>query len=227
MSKIVGIDASLSSTAACVIEDGVDTFHVFTTTKLDNKWMKHAELFATLHPVQYTKSKAQFSSLEVAKLEDYRRNAYEVVDTLELEEGDQVFMEGYAARAKGNIVDLVTFGTFLRSRIINTGAHLTIVTPMGLKKSWAELIYPKDAKGIARNYELRPNSKGEMLGIAGGSFQKHQMILGLYEMEGTSKFKKEMEMHRDDIMPLKNIPKPFDDCVDAYAAAVLGKERLI
>ena len=63
----------------------------------------------------------------------------------------------------------------------------------------------------------------EMVGIAGGSFKKHQMMLGLYEMEDNSMFKRELELYRDEIMPLKAIPSPFDDCVDAFAAAYLGK----
>ena len=222
MDRHIGLDPSLSSTAVCDMTSGQpDEFHVFTTVDLKNKWMKHAELFASLYPVQYN-SKGSYSDTEVNKLNDFRKNAYEIIDTINCGPGDHVYMEGYASRAKGNIIDLVVFGTFVRERIVDSGAELHIITPMALKKNWAEAIYPKDKKGVARNNELKANSKGEMIGIAGGSFKKHQMMLGLYEMEEDSVFKKEMEMHRAEIMPLKGIPKPFDDCVDAFALSFLG-----
>lgn len=217
--RIIGIDASLSSTAVCVMdEDGLDEFHCFVTEKLTNKWMIAAENYASLYPMEYGGNGA-YSDSEVEKLRDYRNNAYKVVECVDIGVGDQVFMEGYANRAKGNIVDLVVFGTFLRERIIDSGAKLKIVTPMSLKKAWADAIYPKDKKGVARNYEIQKNG----LGIAGGSFKKHQMMQGLFDLKGDFRFKTEMEMHAPDMMPLKNLPKPFDDCVDAFAAAYLGK----
>jgi len=223
MNRTIGIDPSLSCTAVVIMQDGKDdVLHCFTTK--NTKWVKAIETIASCHLVSYRTDKGENSEVEINKLIDYRANAYEVVDTLNLTKDDHVFIESYASRAKGNIIDLVVFSTFLRERILDSGAQLTIVTPMSLKKTWAEEIYEKDKKGVARNNELTPNSKGEMIGIAGGSFKKHQMMLGLYEMEGTSKFKKEMEMHRLDIMPLKDIPTPFNDFVDAYAAAYLGKK---
>jgi len=220
--RIVGIDPSLSCTAVVIMEDGKDdVLHCFTTK--NTKWVKAIETIATCHLTSYRTDKGENSEVEINKLTDYRRNAYQVVDTLNLTKDDHVFIESYASRAKGNIIDLVVFSTFIRERILDSGAELTIVTPMSLKKTWAEAIYPLDKKGVARNYELSPNTKGEMLGVAGGSFKKHQMMLGLYEMKETSIFKKEMEIHRLDIMPLKDIPTPFNDFVDAYAAAYLGK----
>jgi len=36
-----------------------------------------------------------------------------------------------------------------------------------------------------------------------------------------------MSMYRDEIMPLANIPSPLNDCVDAFAAAHLGRLCLI
>lgn len=223
MERHIGIDPSLSSTAVCIMDDKEDKFHCFTTAKLTNKWVKAMSQIATIHAIFYGGNKGAYSDSEITKLQDYRNNAYYVVNSLDLTDSDRVYIEGYANRAKGAIIDLVVFGTFIRERIVDTGAHLTIVTPGSLKKNWAEAIYPKDKRGVARNYELSPNSKGEMMGVAGGSFKKHQMMLGLYEMEDNSRFKREMELYRDEIMPLKSIPSPFDDCVDAFAAAYLGK----
>ena len=222
MNRFIGIDPSLSSTAVCVMDDNGDHFHCFMSAKKSTKWMKAIEVVSKMHLISY-ESKSKYSDSEVQKLLDYKKNAYSIIDEVGIQAGDNVFIEGYAQRASGQIIDLVMFGTFLRKRILDKGANLTVITPMTLKKSWAESIYPKDKKGIARNYEIQKNG----LGIAGGSFKKHQMMLGLYEMEESSKFKDAMLVHREEIMPLANIPSPLNDCVDAFAAAWLGKNGKI
>lgn len=204
------------------MDGNIDSFHCFTTSS--TKWTRVMEPIASVHQITYDKKKKQYSDSEVNKLIEYEQIAYNIVDTVQVGPDDHVFIEGFAQRASGQIIDLVVFSTFLRKRILDRGAKLTVVAPMALKKAWAELIYPKDKKGVARNFEINPKTG---LGIAGGSFKKHQMMLGLYEMQDTSKFKLAMEMYRDEIMPLANIPSPLNDCVDAFAAAYLGKRKLI
>lgn len=220
--KIVGIDPSLSSTAVCILDGQKEEFHCFMSASKSTKWMKAMEVIARMHQVQY-KTVKDYSDSEVQKLRDYERVANGIVDSLGIGEDDRVIIEGYAQRASGQIVDLVMFSTFIRKRVLDLGARLTVVAPMTLKKSWAELIYPKDKKGVARNYEIQKNG----LGIAGGSFKKHQMMLGLYEMSDDSRFRDCMLIHREEIMPLASIPSPMNDLVDAFAAAWLGKNGVI
>lgn len=158
-----------------------------------------------------------YSDSEVNKLVDYQRNANQIIDTLRLNKDDQVLIEGYAFRAPGNIVDLVMFGTFLRKAILDTGASLTIVAPMSLKYEFAKLIYGTDKKGVPRNET----------GLAGGKFTKHEMLESLFKCADEdvikSKFKNTLLTYYDDMIALKAIPSPINDCVDAYALGILRK----
>lgn len=215
--RIIGIDPSLSSTAVCAMsQDGSTEFYCFTKGKT-TKWTKAVEPAARMVLVDYD-GKGQYSDSEVQKLVDYQRNANQIVDSLGLTADDQVLIEGYAFRADGSIIDLVMFGTFLRKRILDAGSRLTIVAPMSLKNEFAKLTYGADKKGVARN----------PAGLAGGKFTKREMLEALYVLQLpyvlSSKFRDTMAAYYDEMMSLKNIPSPVNDCVDANALCVLRKE---
>ena len=214
--RILGIDPSLSSTAVCAMSDDAAEFYCFTKGK-STKWTKAAEPFARMVLVDYD-GHGQYSDSEVQKLVDYQRNANQIVDTLGLGSGDQVLIEGYAFRAPGNIVDLVMFGTFLRKRILDAGAQLTIVAPMSLKYELAKLAYGVDKKGVPRN----------PAGLAGGKFTKHEMLEALFALDlpyvKDSGFRSAMSVYYDDMMKMASIPSPINDCVDAKSLCVLRRE---
>lgn len=214
--RILGIDPSLSSTAVCAMSDDTTDYYCFTKGK-STKWTKVAEPFARMVLVEYD-GHGQYSDAEVQKLVDYQRNANHIVDTLGLSKGDQVLIEGYAFRAPGAIVDLVMFGTFLRKRILDSGAELTIVAPMSLKYEFAKLTYGTDKKGVPRN----------PAGLAGGKFTKHEMLEATFALDidyvRGSKFRGNLSVYYDEMMKMASIPSPINDCVDANALCILRRE---
>lgn len=218
MKRYIGIDQSLSCTAICVLNDVDNTpkFIVFHKNKA-GKWHKSLDMLATFKQIKYTTYPKLYTESELLKLTDYLSITTDIVSELELTENDTVAIEGYAMRSKGNVADLFAFGTLLRERIYLKTTKLVVVPPMSLKVSFASMIYEADNKGVYRN----------LTGIAAGSFSKTEMLQGLFDMKESNLLKEHLVEYKDELLSLKNVPAPINDCVDAYAAALLIKNQHI
>jgi len=216
MKRYIGIDQSLSCTAICILNN-IDTkpkFIVFHKAKA-GKWHKTLDMLTTFKQITYSTYPKSHTKSELLKLTDYLKITTDIISTLEISETDTVAIEGYAMRSKGNVADLFAFGTLLRERIYLKTTKLVVIPPMSLKVNFASLIYEADKKGVYRN----------SAGIAAGSFSKTEMLQGLFDMAEPNLLQEHLHEYKEDLLSLKNVPGPINDCVDAYAAALLIKNK--
>jgi hypothetical protein len=194
--------------------DAVD-IHSFMTGK-PSKWTRLFEKFININFISYNTDGA-YSECEIKKIRQYEAAAKNIVTSINPSSGDSALIEGYAMRAMGNIVDLVVFSTFLRKSLLDAGCDLTVVSPMTLKYEFAKMIFGTDKKGVPRN----------PAGLAGGKWQKKDMLDGLTLYEGKTDFIDGLISHKEELMSMKNIPSPINDCVDAYALCLLRRNQRI
>lgn len=215
MKRYIGIDQSLSTTAICILTEysNEPSFMIFHNSKI-GKWHKTLDTISEFSYITYSEYPKDYSTSEILKLNDYLSITNNIIDSLQLTDIDMVVMEGYAMRSKGNVADLFAFGTLLRERICEKTKHLLIVSPMTLKVEFASIMYSCDKKGVYRN----------SAGIAAGKFTKTEMLQGLFDMQPNI-MQKVLSEYKDDLLLLKHVPGPINDCVDAYAAALSLKRK--
>jgi len=237
--NFVGIDPSLISTAVTIeTEKGTKMFSFYKDKKL-SKWEKIVEDFVNMQFINFSNyKKMSYSEEQVAKHNDYLKITEKISSTI-LENIDDtqdthIAIEGYSYSSNaGPLIDLVTFSTLLRDDLMkHVSVNITIVSPGELKKGCAMIVYDKGEDGAYRNNELSPNSKGEMIGTAGGSFKKHDMARAMIDYYGkTGEIINEschdvLMSYREDIFTLKGFPKPLDDIIDSVWAKEIVKRRL-
>jgi hypothetical protein len=217
----IGIDSSLSSTAVCLKnENGYFIFSYFKDYKKPGKWTTLVEDFTKITGIFYKKSD-EYSVQEMYKLHDYQQLVIKIIADIKSKLTNSpvyVAMEGYSFSSTGKILDLVTLGTLIRNSITtNLGCAMTIYSPSTLKKEACGLVYGWDKKRkITRN----------TIGIAGGSFKKHQMLQTIKDSEFDSPFTKFVREYYDDMASMKRIPHPIEDIVDAYLCMEILEHNL-
>jgi hypothetical protein len=218
----IGIDSSLTSTAVCLKNNnGYFLFSYFKNYEKPGKWTKLIEDFTKITGVFY-KADEDYSIQEMYKLHDYQTVVSKIITDLQdnlTESPIYVAMEGYSfSSSAGMIIDLVTLGTLIRNSITkNLGCALNIYSPSTLKKEACGLVYGWDKKRkITRN----------TIGVAGGSFKKHQMLQALKDSEFHSPFTKFVREYYDDMSAMKRIPHPIEDIVDAYFCVEILEDSL-
>jgi hypothetical protein len=207
----IGIDMSLSSTAITMLVD--ETYYYFSFLKdykPKSKWCKLVEPFTTIIPVEYSYgTEKNYSTQEGIKIKEYRKTTTQIIDTISPYIKGQLIvgMETYSLNSMaGHLVDLVRLGTLLQDKLIGEfDANIDFLSPSTLKKETCILSYGVDMKG--RCYSP--------IGIAGGSFKKHQMLEALKDYNKTSPLNDFLKYHSDEILTLKKIPSPIDDIVDS------------
>jgi len=212
---IIGIDPSLNSTAVCIYKNEDYKVFNYTNNKATYKWIKRTSNIIDF--VFHSKTTdGEYSDLEVEKLKLYDSITDRIVDDINKSVDDyaHVYIEGYSYSSNaGKIIDLVTFSTLLRSKLLkNIFITLHVVAPMTLKNSVSNLIYPQDKKGISRN----PDGK------AGGKFDKTDVFNALLEMGLTDEYNTYLNMNSVELLTTKSIPKPFDDINDAVLLVQVG-----
>ena len=93
-----------------------------------------------------------------------------------------VAIEGYnyGLRNTNSIIDIVTFSTLLRLKILTIPKldKLIIISPMTIKSMTAELVYGYVLSPKAKNKKINKNNEG----VAGGDFNKKDMMKALIDM---------------------------------------------
>jgi hypothetical protein len=213
----IGIDASLTSTAISVVnEKGYFFFSYLKGYEKPGKWTKLIEDFVKITGVSYEKDD-DYSTQENLKLNDYQNLVSTIISDLKavLVEGEvYAAIEGYSfSSAAGHLIDLVTLGTLIRDRLKSElNAELNVYSPSTLKKETCGLTYGWTQKGKKKKTYICRNT----IGIAGGSFKKHQMLESIKDYNCDSELNKFCTEYFDDIYTLKKIPSPIDDLVDSY-----------
>lgn len=221
MFNFVGIDPSLSSTAVTIrlADNSVYYFNFKTSDKL-SKWHK------TLSYVKYVdfhkEELDEFSDNEISKLllyDSITDNIVAEIMNLCQPEETHIAMEGFSfSSSVGPLIDLVTFSTLLRYKLIeNKFAKLKIIPPTSLKSTTCLFVYgPGEKKKPSRNDE----------GIAGGRFQKREMVKALLDSALNHPLKDSLSYHKEELLKAKAIPKPIDDITDSVFLCELFKHSM-
>lgn len=214
----LGIDASITSTAVCIEENGTDRFISYTTADKLTGWMKFLEPIVQFRLIKYSYPK-DYSESERYKLVNYSTTASIVIS--DIPNNSVIGMESYSQSSDaGHLIDLVTIGTFIRMGIISGGWDLRLYAPMTMKKQACIIAYNllDVKKKVYRNPE----------GVAGGSFKKHEMLKAMLHItENTKSALSDILRERSsDILSLKAIPSPINDLVDAWWAKEISKRAV-
>ncbi len=226
--NFIGIDMSLTSTAISVWnKNGYFFFSYLKNWEKPTKWTKNILDYVKITGVKYRQSET-YTELENLKIEDYTTNVDNIINDIKncMVEGEVFFaIEGYSYNSEtSSLIDLVTMGTLLRSKLIKLlNAKMSVYSPSTLKKESCGLSYGWEKKGVrAIKYSTRNPD-----GIAGGDFQKHQMLKALNDYPCDSKLSIFTKEYFGDLYSMKSIPAPIPDLIDSYwCLKVLMNDKL-
>lgn len=211
----IGIDPSLDSTAISIFKDDCFWLYNYTNKKSSYKWIKTIDSMVNFQHHKYEFSD-EYSESEIEKLKIYDQVTTSVVEDIIGIVGCEpthVFIEGYSySSAQGRLIDLVTFSTLIRVKLLKHNIKISVIPPSSLKKAIAEAVYVIDKKGVARNES----------GKAGGSFDKKDMYECLIKMDFDFSYMEFLRQNKTALLSPKNIPKPFDDINDALLLCIYG-----
>lgn len=234
--NIITIDPSLISTSITIngiIYNFVEKKRVFNKKGM-SKWFDLCKNnIEYIYINEYVKDYKNYQNSELHKLKDYNKVTDIIINTIldkiDVNQETVVAIESYSyGSSNGDIIDLVTFSTLLRTKIyFNITQDLRIIPPKSLKLLSAQLTYEPEITGVkVKKYKYKNNE-----GVSGGNFTKKEIYRSLIEnadqdicdMEYISFLKK----YRNDLIDLKNIPKPLDDSNDAFMLYCLVLKKLI
>jgi hypothetical protein len=213
---LIGIDPSLNSTALTIYKENKYFFYNYTNNKPKYKWIKEVYDFVNFKFHEYSNND-DFSESETDKISIYDEVTDKVVDDIFnfiKDEETKIFIEGYSYSAQaGRLIDLVTFSTLLRYKLLkNKNITLHFIPPSSLKKYVATMVYKPDKKGVYRDEN----------GKAGGSFDKKDMMNVLLHFDINELYFNYLKSNKNEILKSKNIPKPFDDINDSLLLLLHG-----
>lgn len=218
--NLIGIDPSLISTAMCIngtIINYCRESDAYNKTGLA-KWFKLAEQFIEYKFIEYRKYK-NYSEGELIKLFDYDK----ITDSIILDIKNRisnnlptkVAIEGYSYSSDtSSIIDLVTFSTLLRKKIVDEITdNIKVIAPSTLKQESCKLTYePINIGKKKEKLEYRNND-----GVAGGKFTKREIYLSIIENKNIDDlYYRHLKEVCGDILEVTKIPKPYEDSNDAY-----------
>ena len=224
MYNIVAIDPSLISTATVVFNgEQVKIFNYCRQSAAEGKsglkkWFKLAEEHIQYKYIEYGEYE-NYSEGEIKKLTDYDKVTNQIIDdilaNINPEFATKVGIEGYSfSSSAGDIIDLVTFSTLLRKKVLDyVSKDITVVSPSTLKLEACKLTYPaKDIGKKKEKLEWRNH-----LGISGGNFTKREICLSIIEnVDWSDKWTKHIQEIKSEILNITTIPKPYEDVNDSF-----------
>lgn len=221
--NFIGIDPSLISTA--VIIGDTQSFKIINYCRESDlynkkglsKWYKNCEELITYKMISYNQFD-NYSDGEIKKILDYNKITEMIVDdivsNLHKDKEVQIKIEGYNfASSAGDIIDLVTFSTLLRIKLLTITDNIEIVAPLSLKQLSCKLTYQPIDIGKKKPKLVWKNKQG----IAGGHFTKREVFLSIIENEVNKDYWTEhCKKMAPEILTMKSIPKPLEDVCDAF-----------
>lgn len=154
----------------------------------------------------------------MAKLRDYHRITDGMLDDisslLDPSAPTRVCIEGYSYGAGvGDLIDLVSFSTLVRVKVLALTPQLEVISPLTLKQEACKLAYPPVDMGKKKQKLVWRNNQG----IAGGHFTKREVFQSIVENPSTSDYWSEQcRSVSAEIMSLRTVPKPYEDVNDAF-----------
>jgi hypothetical protein len=184
-----------------------------------HKWFSLCEQYVSFRFIDI-REYDQYSRGEILKMVDYEKICdgilKDINNNIDKNKPSRVYIEGFSfsSRDGKSLIDLVTFSTILRKRLYDEiTKDILIVSPSTLKLEACKLTYkpiPKGPKG--KKISWRNNE-----GISGGNFTKIEMVKSIIENDSlVDPWAKHLKSIKDEILSMRNIPKPYDDLCDSY-----------
>jgi len=201
----IGIDPSITSTGMCINGKLYNyCYNSSAKTKKGEltKWFKLADNYIT-YRYHDKVCKSDYSNEQISKMELYEYiTDIIIVDIKDNISKGQILIaiEGYAySSAAGHLIDLVTFSTILRQKLLLISKNITIIAPKSLKKLTCRGIYGSDS------YD----------NITGGNFKKIDIYnaVSYCDSEKLDDYTNFLNKQKKDLGKL--IPKPIEDINDA------------
>lgn len=218
--NIITIDPSLICTAM-VVDNNLYVYaanHIIETkTGKPTKWFNLCDSFINLRGFDLQGNAAHnHTDSEIAKLVKYDMVTDAIISdlkSLQIVFKDAVIgIEGYSySSVSGPLIDLVTFGTILRYKLLVNGAtNINIIPPQELKTKAASLVYSATVKGKVTKYLNHA-------GVSAGSFKKQDMLQCLYDDTTLSNddWVSFLNMYKSELSAVSSVPKPIEDINDA------------
>lgn len=226
----IGIDPSITSTGM-VINGKVFNYSYekagYTKKGDFTKWFHKSENYANYR----FHSQATFENYkdeQINKLNLYNYVSKQILkdidNNIDKSKKTKVFIEGYSyGSSQGNLIDLVSFGTLVREKILIMTDDITIVSPNTLKLETCKMVYKPIEKITGRKRNKIKYIYKNDIGIPGGSFQKNHMAKAISD----SAWKDNWAIHLKEIFPefSSKIPKPQEDINDAYLLYRLSQTK--
>ena len=178
------------------------------------------------------KKDADYSKGEITNLHQY--NAVtdmvikDIVDNLIKGLPIKIAIEGYSygSGSAGDLIDLVTFSTLLRNKLIHITDDITVLSPSTLKLESCKLTYKPIEKKIGGKKPRTEYLYKNNLGISGGSFTKNEMYDAIIENDNLNDdYCTFLKKNKTIILDSSKIQKPLEDCNDAYLLYAILKNK--
>lgn len=146
--NIIGIDFSINSTGICIRHsEGLEWFNFTSNLDFNRKpYRIHKELneFDNIHIIGYQREKPknlEYSEEQSWKLENADMLSNLIIQTINpwIHENSIIGFEGFSFGSKGNsFIDLITYNTFLKSKIMNINKNkIQVISPKRVKKEFS------------------------------------------------------------------------------------------
>lgn len=236
--NLVGIDISVNSTGISIHRGDETILLNFTSTKKSYTWIQQTLEYIDFEFINYTNSDIKdYSEKEIIKLREFDKVSEliynKVYGNIDKNEKTYICIEGYNFGFKqqsNSIIDIVTLSTLIRKKLFDGIPNLEkiiILSPKSIKSEVAKMVYgitttetvnKKGVKKITTTINKSPD------GVSGGNFDKHNMLQALIKFNFDTKLSKFLNENKDDLLKMKNIPKPFDDVIDAIFIMLILKD---
>lgn len=235
--NLVGIDISINSTGISILRDNEIILFNFTTTKKSNIWIKKTLDYIDFEFINYDHQDIDnYSEKEIMKLREFDKVSdiifNKVFDNIDKTTQTSIAIEGYnyGLQNTSSIIDIVTLSTLIRKKLIEGIPNLekiVIFSPKSIKSKICELVYgitttekvsKKGVKKITTTVNQSPDD------VTGGNFTKHDIMKAIIDFNVDTKLTNFLKENKDELLKMKNIPKPFDDILDSLSILLLLKD---
>ena len=208
--SIIAIDFSINSTAICIQhKKGLEWFNFVSNLNLDRKpFSVHKELVDSsenVHVIGYERNKPkdlEYSDEQSWKLANANCLSYTIMNTIApyIDEESVFAFEGYSYGSKGNsFIDLITYNTFLKSKILRVCQNdIRVLAPKSVKKDFT----------------------------GNGNAGKPMMVKSFASRKDTLLKNDAVHNYCSSVDFGEKVPKPIDDLVDAFAILKFTEQRL-
>lgn len=236
--NIVGIDISVNSTGISIFRGDETILLNFTTTKKNYTWIQQTLEHIDFEFINYSYPDIKdYSEKEIIKLREFDKVSEliynKVYGNIDKSEKTYICIEGYNFGFKqqsNSIIDIVTLSTLIRKKLFDGIPNLEmilILSPKSIKSEVARMVYGTttietvNKKGVKKSTTtINKNPDG----VSGGNFDKHAMMKALINFNFDTKLTKFLNENKDDLLKMKNIPKPFDDVIDSIFNMLVLKD---